>query len=127
MNGRILSTALALAFAAALGSGPALADGDPAKGKKVFNKCKTCHTLMAGKKKIGPHLEGIMGRAAGSVEGYKYSKAMKESGITWDEESLDAYLRKPKEYVKGTKMAFAGLKKEGDRENLIAYLKANTQ
>ena len=123
MMGRILTGAIALAFAAALGSGVALAEGDAAKGEKVFKKCKTCHTFDPGKKKIGPHLKGIIGRKAGSVEGYKYSKAMKAADVTWDEETLDEYLKKPKAYIKGTKMAFGGLKKDAQRQDLIAYLK----
>ena len=123
MNGRILTAALALAFAAMLGSGAALAEGDAAKGKKVFNKCKTCHTFDPGKKKIGPHLKGIIGRKSASVEGYKYSKAMKAADVTWDEETLDEFLKKPKAFIKGTKMTFAGLKKESQRQDVIAYLK----
>ena len=124
MKGRILTATLALALAAALGSGAALAEGDAAKGEKVFKKCKVCHTFDPGKKKIGPHLNGIVGRKAGAVEGYKYSKAMAESDITWDEASLDEFLTKPKAFVKKTKMSFAGLKKEDQRADLIAYLKA---
>ncbi len=101
----------------------ALADGDPAKGKKVFNKCKACHTVESGgKDKIGPNLFGVVGKTAGTKEGYKYSPAMVESGLTWDVETLDKYLTKPKALVKKTKMTFAGLKKEKDRENIIAYL-----
>ncbi len=123
MNGRILTAAIALAFAATLGNGAALAEGDAAKGKKVFNKCKTCHSFDTGKKKIGPHLKGIVGREAGSVEGYKYSKAMKAADIVWDEASLDAFLKKSKAFLKGTKMTFAGLKKEPQRQDVIAYLK----
>ena len=123
MNRRIVTAAIALAFAAALGSGTALAEGDAAKGKKVFNKCKTCHSFDAGKKKIGPHLKGIVGRQAASVEGYKYSKAMKAADIVWDEASLDAFLKKPRAFLKGTKMTFAGVKKESQRQDLIAYLK----
>ena len=123
MNRRILTAAIALAFAAALGSGTALAEGDAAKGKKVFNKCKTCHSFDTGKKKIGPHLKGIVGRQAASVEGYKYSKAMKAADIVWDEASLDAFLKKPRAFLKGTKMTFAGVKKESQRQDLIAYLK----
>ncbi len=123
MTGRILTAAIALAFAAALGGGAALAEGDAAKGKKVFKKCKTCHTFDPGKKKIGPHLTGIIGRKAGSVEGYKYSKAMKAADVTWDEEALDEFLKKPKAFIKGTKMTFAGLKKESQRQDVIAYLK----
>ncbi len=124
MKGRILTATLALAFAAALGSGAAVAEGDAAKGEKVFKKCKTCHTFDPGKKKIGPHLKGVVGRKAGAVEGYKYSKAMAAADITWDEASLDQFLTKPKKFLKGTKMSFAGLKKEAQRADLIAYLKA---
>ena len=96
--------------------------GDAAKGEKVFKKCKACHVVEEGKNKTGPSLYGVVGRAAGSIEGYKYSKAMAGSGLVWDAETLDAYLTNPKKYLKGTKMAFAGLKKEKDRANVIAYL-----
>jgi cytochrome c len=105
----------------------ALAEADLANGEKMFKKCKACHSLEEGKKKVGPDLAGLFGRDAGSVEGYKYSKAMKESGIVWDEETLDAYLTKPKDLVPKTKMAFPGLKKEQDRIDIIAYLKEATQ
>ena len=105
-----------------LWSGSAAA-GDAAAGEKVFKKCKTCHTMEAGKNKVGPSLAGIFGKPAGSVEGYKYSKAMLDSGITWDEGNLDVYLLKPKDLIQGTKMAFPGLKKEEDRANVIEYLK----
>ncbi len=124
MKGRILTATLALAFAAALGSGAALAEGDAEAGKKVFKKCKTCHTFDPGKKKIGPHLKGVVGRKAGSVEGYKYSKAMAGTDITWDEANLDQFLTKPKAFVKKTKMSFRGLSKESQRADVIAYLKA---
>jgi cytochrome c len=106
-------------------SGTAFAEGNPAAGAKVFNKCKACHTLKeGGKHKVGPNLHNIVGRAAGVAERYRYSKAMAKSGITWDEATLIAFLEKPRKYVKGTKMSFAGLKKLADRENVIAYLKA---
>jgi cytochrome c len=124
MKGRILTATLALAFATALGGGAALAEGDAAAGEKVFKKCKTCHTFDPGKKKLGPHLKGVVGRKAGAVEGYKYSKAMAGADITWDEANLDKYLTKPKAFLKGTKMSFAGLKKETQRADVIAYLKA---
>ena len=108
-----------------LSATPALASGDVAAGEKVFKKCKACHVVDAEKHKTGPHLVNIMGRAAGSADGYKkYSDAMKSSGIVWNEETLDGYLEKPKAYVKGTRMAFAGLRKEKDRANVIAYLKS---
>ena len=124
MKGRILTATLALAFAAALGSGTALAEGDAEAGAKVFKKCKTCHSFDPSKKKIGPHLKGVVGREAGSVEGYKYSKAMAAADITWDEANLDEFLTKPKAFVKKTKMRYGGLKNEDQRADLIAYLKA---
>ena len=107
--------------------GAALAQGDPEEGAKVYNKCKACHVVDEAKNRVGPHLVGIIGRPAGSVEGYSYSAAMKESGIVWDEASLDAYLASPREVVPGTKMAFAGLRQEEERADVIAYLKEATQ
>ena len=114
----LLMGAIALVFQVSL----AHAEGDAAKGKKVFNKCKSCHSLDAGKNKIGPSLHGIVGRPAGSVEGFKYSDAMKNAGIDWTPENLDAYLTKPKKFMPDTKMVFAGVKKEDQRQDLIAYL-----
>ena len=99
---------------------------DAIKGKKVYNKCKACHALKAGKNKVGPSLHGIMGRKAASVPKFKYSKAMKNSGLTWDEATLRKYLKKPRAFLKGTRMSFAGIKKEKDMDNLIAYLKQVT-
>ena len=102
-----------------------MASGDAAAGVKLFKRCKACHVVDAEKHKTGPHLVNIMGRTAGTVEGYKrYSKALKASGIVWNEETLDGYLKKPKAYVKGTRMVFAGLRKEADRADVIAYLKS---
>lgn len=101
----------------------AFAEGDAAEGEKVFKKCKACHVIDSEKNRLGPHLVGIMGRQSGSVDGFKYSSAMQEAGITWDEATLDEYLADPKGYVPKNKMAFVGLKKEEDRANVIAYLK----
>ena len=109
---------------ALISAGPVPA-ADTKAGEKVFKKCKACHYADREKHKTGPHLVNLIGRTAGSFEDYKkYSKAMKASGIVWDEETLTEYLRAPKKYIKGTKMAFVGLKKDADIENVIAYLRA---
>ena len=124
MKSKLNAFTMVLSIAFAIGSaGPALA-GDIEAGAKVFKKCKACHVVDKEKNKTGPHLVNLFGRTAGSLEGYKYSKAMKASGIVWDEETLAGYLRAPKKYVKGTKMAFVGLKKDADIESIIAYLKS---
>lgn len=98
--------------------------GDPAKGEKVFRKCKVCHTVEKdGKHRVGPNLFGVVGRKAGTVEGFKYSSAMAESGLTWNEATLDKFLKKPKDMIKKTKMVFPGLRKDDQRADVIAYLK----
>jgi len=97
--------------------------GDAERGKKVFKKCKACHVLEEGKNRVGPSLHNIVGKAAGSVDGFRYSKSLKEAGLTWTEEALDAFLTKPRNYLPGNKMSFPGLKKEKDRQDLIAYLR----
>ena len=113
----IAAIAMSLTFSAADAA-------DVKKGKKVFKKCKACHYVDQEKNKSGPHLVNIVGRAAGAVDGFKYSKAMAGSGLVWDEATLAGFLAKPKKYLKGTKMSFAGLKKESDIANVIAYLKS---
>lgn len=122
---RSLKTIAVLGFAAFAGATSALAD-DPEAGKKVFAKCAACHAVGEGaKNRVGPHLNDVIGRKAGAVEDYKYSKAMSEAGaggLVWDEDNLKAYLANPRGLVKGTKMAFAGLKSEDDLSNVIAYL-----
>lgn len=123
--------ALFLAAIASLAiSGSAFADGDAAKGKKVFVKCKACHVLDKEKNKVGPHLVGIIDRTIASVDGFKYSKgadsmmAFAEGGKVWDEATLAEYLKKPKALIKKTKMAFPGLKKDQQIADLIAYMKS---
>jgi cytochrome c len=106
---------------------PASAEGDAGKGEKIFAKCKACHTIEAGKNKVGPSLAGVVGRHAGGAGGFKYSDAMHSAGLTWDEASLDKYLADPKGFVPGNKMAFPGLKNEQDRQDVIAYLKQAAQ
>ena len=118
----VLATAM---LAGALGGGAHAADLK--KGKKVFNKCKACHAVDKEKNKVGPHLVGIFGRKAGTVDGFKYSKAMKESGIEWSAETLTEYLKKPKKYVPGTKMVFAGIRKDKQIVNLLAFLEEATK
>ena len=128
MRVRSALTIFAFTAVAAL-SGPAFAEGDAAAGEKVFNKCKACHSVEEGKNKVGPSLHGVIGRTPGTLEGYNYSKAMKEFGQdhVWDDATLHTYLEDPKAMVPGTKMAFVGLKKQEDRDNVIAYLKQFSQ
>lgn len=98
--------------------------GDPAAGEKVFAKCRACHQIGEGAKNaVGPVLNGVVGRKAGSFPGYNYSTANKSSGITWDEATLKRYLKNPRGVVPGTKMLFPGLSKEKDVDDVIAYLK----
>ena len=97
---------------------------DPAAGAKVFAQCSACHTVGAGaQNSVGPVLNGVVGRAAGTYPGYRYSSAMKKSGLTWDEATLAKYLRAPDKVVPGTKMAFPGIASDEELANVIAYLK----
>ena len=108
-----------------LAAGPSRAQ-DAAAGEAVFKKCQPCHIANEDKNKIGPSLMGVIGRTAGTHPNFSYSKAMVEAGqggLVWDEANLTTYLHNPKAMVKGTKMAFAGLQKDEDITNVIAYLK----
>lgn len=112
------------AFTLVASGGSAFADGDAAKGETTFKVCKTCHQIGEGAKNfVGPALNGIVGRKAGTYANYNYSDANKNSGLTWDEATLTKYLKNPREVVPGTKMAFPGLPKDEDIANVIAYLK----
>jgi cytochrome c len=101
------------------------AAGDPQKGASLFNKCRACHRIGPGARTIvGPELNGVVGRKAGSLGDYPYSAAMKASGLTWDEATLTQWLRAPRALVPGTRMTFAGITKDDDIANVIAYLKS---
>jgi cytochrome c len=105
-------------------TGYAHAEGDAAKGEAVFKQCKVCHMVgPTAKNNVGPILNGVVGRKSGTAEGFKYSQAMIDKGVTWTPETIDAYLTDPKAYVPGNKMLFVGLKKPEDRADVIAYLK----
>lgn len=126
MKARLVLAALGLFVVGGLVSGTSFADDDLVeKGEKIFKKCKACHTIEKGgkSKATGPNLWGVFGRTSGTLEGFKYSDAMKGAAIVWDETTVDAYLADPKGYVPKNKMAFAGLKKPEDRQAVIAYIK----
>lgn len=127
MRNKIL---VALSLAAGCLALPALAqEADLAAGEKVWKRCAACHMIGDGaENRVGPELNGIIGRKAGGLEGFKYSDAMVkagEEGLVWDNEQLHAYLENPKKMVPGTKMAFAGLRKVEDRDAVVAYIDAN--
>ena len=120
----VMKGALALALVGF--AGVAQADGDAKKGKRVFNKCKACHVLDKEQNRVGPHLVGIIDRPVASVADFKYSDAMVAwgEGKKWDDAMLTEYLANPKKAVPGTKMAFAGLRKDKQIADLIAYIKS---
>ncbi len=104
-----------------------MAMGDIAHGEKVFKKCAACHSIIkGGKNNIGPALYNVVGRKIGAVNDYKYSKALAGYGKEWTFEELNGYLIKPAKWIKGTKMAFAGLRKDKDRASVIKYLNKNS-
>lgn len=105
--------------------GPAAA-ADSRRGEEIFKKCSTCHTVEpGGRNRVGPRLAGLFGRTAGAVSDFRYSDALKHSGIVWDDTTLDAYLKDSEAFVPGTKM-YGGLTLDADRADLIAYLRTAT-
>jgi len=119
---KLAIASFALSFAVA-----AHAAGDATAGEKVFAQCAACHTVGASAmNSVGPVLNGVVGRAAGTFPGYRYSSAMRKSGLTWDEGTLSQYLEGPEKMVPGTKMLFPGIQNKDDRANVIAYLKQQT-
>ena len=104
-----------------------MALGDVSSGEKIFKKCVACHSInKGGKNKIGPALYNVVGRAVGGVDDYKYSKTLASYGKDWTSEELNGFLQKPASYLKGTKMSYAGLRKEKDRASIIKYLNENS-
>lgn len=124
---KLLATACLLCLTAGIAS----AEGDAEKGEKVFRKCRACHAVGEGaENKVGPQLNGIVGREIAALEGFGYSDALTELAVekgAWTEEELAAFLEKPRDYAKGTKMSFAGLRKEDERADVIAYLATFTE
>lgn len=117
------STFAALAFIAAVTASPLAYAQDVAAGKSSFNKCIACHAVGDNaKNKVGPELNGLNGRKSGTAAGYSYSDANKNSGLTWDEATFKDYIKDPKAKIPGTKMAFAGIKKETEINDLWAFL-----
>ena len=120
-RGLIGSVGMALMMASAQ------AAGDEKRGEQVFNQCKPCHSLEPDKNGVGPTLHGLFGRKAGTVPGYNYSAALKNSGLVWNEDTLKQYLSDPHKFIPGDKMMFAGIKNEDQLDDLLAYLKKATQ
>src|SRR5438270_12455953 len=123
----MLGPAALLALIAAL-TPASVSAADSAAGQAVFARCKICHTTEAGgRNMVGPNLHGIFGRKAGSLDGFSYSEAMKNSGVVWDDDKIRQYLTKPREFIPGNKMAFPGIKDENEISNLLAYLHEATK
>ena len=123
MKAKVAIAALGLALL----SGTACAEGDPAKGEAKFKECAACHKLEAGANNVGPSLHGIIGRQAAALADFRYSPAMKRSGITWTPEVLNTFITNPQAMVPANRMPYAGLANPADRADLIAYLQKATQ
>jgi len=118
---------LLVAAVAVLAAGAARADGDAARGEKRFEECATCHSTERGVNNVGPSLFGVLGRKAGEIADFRYSPAMRTSGITWSAQTLDKFIADPQQEVPGNRMPFAGMPDAGDRADLIAYLQKATK
>ena len=115
------------ALLAALLIVPAHAEGDAVRGEAQFKECAACHKLAAGANEVGPSLHGIFSRKAGELADFRYSPAMKRSGVAWTPETLDKYLADPQAFISGNRMPYAGMANASDRADLIAYLQKATQ
>jgi cytochrome c len=116
-TGTLIGAIVLLAMA-----GAARADGDAARGEKRFEECATCHTTEPGVNSVGPSLSGVLGRKAGEIADFRYSPALKRSGITWTQQTLDNFIADPQKAVPGNRMPFAGMPDATDRADLVAYL-----
>jgi cytochrome c len=116
------ATSLICAMALLAATGSARADGDAARGEKRFEDCVACHKLQAGANEIGPSLHGVFDRKAGELADFRFSPALKRSGITWSAQTLDTFLADPQKVVPANRMPYAGMPDAGDRADLIAYL-----
>jgi cytochrome c len=123
MRASVLMGAMALLAAA----GAARAEGDAARGEKRFEECATCHTTERGVNNVGPSLNGLFERKAGEIADFRYSPALKKSGITWTPQTLDTFIADPQKQVPGNRMPFAGMPDAADRADLIAYLQKATK
>ena len=123
MRARVLIGAIVLWAAA----GAARAEGDAARGEKRFEECATCHTTERGVNNVGPSLNGVFQRKAGEIADFRYSPALKKSGITWTPQTLDTFIADPQKQVPGNRMPFAGMPDAADRADLIAYLQNATK
>jgi len=122
VTGGVLLVAIAALATEAVRAGAA----DPERGKTAFEKCAACHSLDETKVD-GPSLKGVFGRKAGALDDYRYSAAMKRSDVVWDETTIDRYVADPQGFIKGNRMAFAGISDQTERDDLIAYLKVATK
>ena len=125
MTMRAMPMLAAIAFAA--GSHGALADGDAARGEQKFADCVACHSLQNGVNNVGPSLHGVFGRKAGEIADYRYSPALKRSGITWTAQTLDEFIADPQKLVPANRMPYAGMTDAADRADLIVYLEKATK
>jgi cytochrome c len=128
MSGASMRTPILIGALALLATaGAACAEGDPARGEKRFEECATCHTLERGVNNVGPSLFGLIGRKAGEIADFRYSPALKKSGLTWSPQVLDTFIADPQKEVPGNRMPFAGMPDAADRADLIAYLQKATK
>jgi cytochrome c len=119
--------AFAAVLSASLLVGPAYAEGDAVRGEAQFKECAACHKLAAGANEVGPSLHGVFSRKAGELADFRYSPAMKRSGVNWTPESLEKYLADPQAFIPANRMPYAGMSNASDRADLIAYLQKATQ